>query len=611
MAKEQDKRVDALLDSLLEGRQSEEILGKAGLLGELTKRLVERALEAEMTTHLGYEKHAADGRNRKNSRNGRTAKRVKTDTSEVEIEVPRDREGTFEPQLVPKRRRRLAGFDDKVLALYTRGRSTRVTQEAPEGALRGRRLADSGPRKTARATRLSRPFVHFAARAAAKCTSCTVAGPPMSNLPRNPRQIARTGLAGGTRVQIASRAVLVVPPPAVPPPPTPAPARFFSTRARARARPPFPPFPPARRFASPIPRPRLRSGVCRGGGGTVSGMRAAIFHEHGGPEVVRVEEVATPEPGAGDVRVRVAAAALNHLDLWVRRGLPIETTMPHIGGSDIAGVVDSVGAGVEGWEAGARVVVNPSLGCGRCAACAEGETPLCPEYRIIGEHTQGGFAEHVTVPASNLLRVPDEMPFPEAAAAALAFLTAWRGLTTRGGVREDEHVLVTGASGGVGTAAVQIARLCGARVYALTSEPHVERVRELGADVVYDRTADDFGRALWLDTEKRGVDVIFDSVGAPLFPTLVRSLARGGRLVVYGGTAGAKVDLDVRQLFWKQADIRGTTMSSRAEFEEVMRLVFAGRLHAVIDEVLPLDAARLAHERLEAGGVFGKIVLQP
>jgi NADPH:quinone reductase-like Zn-dependent oxidoreductase len=340
-------------------------------------------------------------------------------------------------------------------------------------------------------------------------------------------------------------------------------------------------------------------------------MRAAIFHEHGGPDVVRIEAVPVPEPGEGEVRLRVHATALNHLDLWVRRGLPIETTMPHIGGSDIAGEIDRLGDGVGGWQTGERVVVDPSLGCGRCEWCAQGETPLCARFRILGEHTQGGLAEYVVVPAANLLRVPDGYPLDRAAAAALASLTAWRGLVTRAQLREGESVLITGASGGVATAAVQIARLCGARVYAVTSRPHVERVRALGADVVYDRDEVDFSRELWQATAKRGVDVIFDSVGRALFPQCIRSLARRGRMIVYGGTTGATVELDVRQLFWKQLDIRGTTMSTRAEFEAVMERVFAGALEPVIDVVWPLERARDAHERLEHGDVFGKIVLLP
>jgi NADPH:quinone reductase-like Zn-dependent oxidoreductase len=332
-------------------------------------------------------------------------------------------------------------------------------------------------------------------------------------------------------------------------------------------------------------------------------MRAAIFHEHGGPEQLRIEEVPRPTPGPGEVLVEVRAAALNHLDLWVRRGLPIETTMPHIGGSDIAGVVA---------ETGERVVVNPSLSCGRCRYCVAGETSLCPEYRIIGEHTDGGFAEFVAVPAENVHPIPDTLSFEAAAALPVSYQTAWRAVVSRGRVRAGEEVLVLGASGGTAIAAVQVAKLCGARVYAVTSgAENVARLRELGADVVYDRTEVDFSKEVYRDTGKRGVDVVVENVGEATWKGSVRALAKGGRLVTYGATTGPRAEVDLRVLFWKQVEIIGTTMASRAEFAEMLRVVFRGDLHPVIDRVLPLERAREAHERLEEGGQFGKIVLVP
>jgi NADPH:quinone reductase-like Zn-dependent oxidoreductase len=340
-------------------------------------------------------------------------------------------------------------------------------------------------------------------------------------------------------------------------------------------------------------------------------MRAAVFHEFGGPDVVRIEDMPIPEPGPGEVRLQVAAAAMNHLDLWVRRGLPIETTMPHIGGSDIAGVVDALGPGVAGVKVEDRVVVNPSLWCGECEWCARAEHPLCVRYRILGEHTQGGFAEFVVVPARNLYRIPDGYPMETAAAGVLVSLTAWRGLTTRARLQPGESVLITGASGGVATAAIRIAKHLGARVFAVTTTEHVERVRALGADVVYDREQEDFAKGVWRDTEKRGVDVIFDSVGAATWQQNVRAAARGGRIVVYGATTGPKLELDARLTFWKQLDVLGTTMSTHREFEEVMALVFSGAVEPVVDVVWPLERAREAHERLEAGRQFGKVVLVP
>ena len=348
-------------------------------------------------------------------------------------------------------------------------------------------------------------------------------------------------------------------------------------------------------------------------------MRAAVFHENGGPDVIRAEDVALPEPPAGWVRLRVRASALNHLDLWVRRGLPIETVMPHIGGSDIAGTLDAFGTGAEASVRSAFpdlapddvFVVDPSVGCGRCEWCTRADVPLCPEYQIIGEHLQGGFAEFVIVPAANLYRIPAGFDATRAAAAPLVYLTAWRALVTRARLRAGETLVVTGASGGVATAAVQIGKLLGARVVAVSTAEHADALRALGAETVYDRTAEDWSKSLWRDTDKRGADVIIDSVGTAFFKQNVRALARGGRLVIYGATTGPDAQFDLRVLFWKQAEIIGTTMSTHAEFEAVMQHVFSGALNPVVDRVLPLADARSAHELLEQGAVFGKIVLTP
>lgn len=342
-------------------------------------------------------------------------------------------------------------------------------------------------------------------------------------------------------------------------------------------------------------------------------MRAALFHENGGPEVVRVEEVPTPEPGPGEVRVAVRAAALNHLDLWVRRGLPnLRTRFPHVGGSDMAGEVDAVGPGVEGVEPGTRVVVDPSLDYDWYDATSSGETLPPPRFRILGEHTWGGFAEHAVVPAANLVRLPEDVGFETAAAAGLVSVTAWRALVVRGGLRAGESVLVTAASGGVGSMAVQIARLAGATVYAVTSgEENVARVRELGAHVAYDRLAGDWGKALYRDTGKRGVDVVLDSVGQAAWEAALRALAVGGRLVTYGATTGPAGATEIRLVFWKQLSILGSTMGSPAEYRQAMRLVFEGKLRPPIHETLPLEEARRAHALLEGGDVFGKVVLTP
>jgi NADPH:quinone reductase-like Zn-dependent oxidoreductase len=328
-----------------------------------------------------------------------------------------------------------------------------------------------------------------------------------------------------------------------------------------------------------------------------------------------VGELPDPTPGSGEVVIEVRAAALNHLDLWTLGGLPgLELEMPHVGGSDIAGLVAAVGENVEGWEPGARVVVNPGVWCGRddCEACSAGNHPLCRRYGILGEHMPGGFAERAVVPARNLYPLPEDTAFESAAAAALVFQTAWRALMTRAGLRAGETVLITGASGGVSTAAIQIAKRAGARVFAVTSGgKNVDRVRELGADVVIDRLREEFGTRIWEDTAKRGVDVVLDSVGEATFESCVRSLAPLGRMVVYGGTTGWNGSFDIRRMFWRQTAIMGTTMATREEFERVMALVVAGELQPVVDRVWPLERAREAYEALRDGDVFGKLVLTP
>jgi NADPH:quinone reductase-like Zn-dependent oxidoreductase len=340
-------------------------------------------------------------------------------------------------------------------------------------------------------------------------------------------------------------------------------------------------------------------------------MKAAIFRQHGDPDVIEIADVPRPSAKSGEVLIAVRAAAMNHVDLWARRGLPgLKFEFPHVGGSDMAGTVAEVGSGVTGLDVGTRVLVNPSLWCGGCEWCRRGEESLCNSYRIIGEHTNGGFAEYAAVPAQNVLPIPDDLSFEEAAAVPLVYQTAWRGLVGRGGLKAGETVLITGASGGVSTAAIQIAKHKGARVFAVTSGPEkARRVKELGADVVIDRLETDFYKELYKATDKRGVDLAFDSVGAAIWPEIVRGLARDGRLVTYGATTGPKGQVDIRLTFWKQFRIIGSTMSSRTEFEEVMSLVFQKSLRPVIDVVWPLDRARQAHERLEAGEQFGKIVL--
>ena len=340
-------------------------------------------------------------------------------------------------------------------------------------------------------------------------------------------------------------------------------------------------------------------------------MKAAIFNQHGGPEVIEIAEVPRPAIGEKDVLIAVHSAGLNHLDLWARRGLPgLELQFPHIGGADVAGTIAELGSDVQELDLGDRVLINPALWCGRCEWCRADEESLCASFRVLGEHTDGGFAEYISVPARNVMRIPDELPFEDAAAVPLTFQTAWRGLISRGQLRAGETVLITGASGGVATAAVQIAKYAGARVFAVTSGPEKSRrVEELGADLVIDRLETEFSAETWKATEKRGVDLVFDSVGEAIWSDAMRALAKNGRLVTYGATTGYQGAVDIRRTFWKQLRIIGTTMASASEFQAVISLVFEGKLRPVVDVVWPLDHARQAHERLESGAQFGKIIL--
>lgn len=340
-------------------------------------------------------------------------------------------------------------------------------------------------------------------------------------------------------------------------------------------------------------------------------MQAVFFRAHGGPEVMEYGEWPEPAPGPGEVLVEVRAAALNRLDKWVRDGWPgLKLALPHRPGSDAAGVVAAVAPDVAGWAPGDRVVINANLGCGTCPACVEGRDNLCDNWHLLGETTAGLFAERVAVPARQLLRVPDTVSFEQAAAAGLVYQTAWHSLITRGGLRAGESVLVVGAGGGVNTASIQIAKLAGATVYVVGSDAaKLARARDLGADVLIDRSRVDWGREVYRLTGKRGVDVVVDNVGAATLPLSLRAARKGGRVLTVGNTSGPRFEFDNRYMFARHLSLIGSTMGTRAEFAVVMGLVFAGRLRPVVDSTRPLREIRAAHERLEQGDVFGKIVL--
>ena len=342
-------------------------------------------------------------------------------------------------------------------------------------------------------------------------------------------------------------------------------------------------------------------------------MKAVVLHEHGGPEVLRYEDFPDPVPRCGQVLVRIKAVALNRLDLWVRKGLPnLRLEYPHILGADIAGVVEAVGDGVAGVELGKPALLQPALSCGRCEACLGGKDNFCRQYAILGENTRGGYAEKIAVPATSLLPYPERLDFEHAACLPLTFLTAWQMVVRRAQVRPGEWVLVHAAGSGVGSASIQIAKLLGATVVTTVgAADKVEKARALGADHVIPYREKDFVEEIRKLTGKRGVDVVVEHVGPATFAGSLRSLVRGGRLVTCGSTSGPTAEVSLVDVFFRQLQILGSTMGGRADLFEVLDHVRAGRLRPVLDTVLPLARAREAHERLEARGQFGKIVLVP
>lgn len=340
-------------------------------------------------------------------------------------------------------------------------------------------------------------------------------------------------------------------------------------------------------------------------------MKALAIYEHGGVDKLQIVDLPRPAIGPDDVLINVKAIALNRLDIFVRNGSPaLKLTMPHIPGSDAAGVIAEVGSNVRALAVGQRVTVNPGLSCGHCEFCLAGQQSLCAEFQILGEHLTGAAAEFVRVPAVNVLPIPSDVPFEVAAAAPLVYLTAWRALISRARLRPGEDVLVVGAGAGTSTAAIQIAKRAGARVFATSStDDKLKRAKEIGADVVVNYKTQEWDRQLFAETGKRGVDVVFESVGAATWLKSIRALKRGGRMVVIGATTGPHPQEEIAYIFWKQIDILGSTMSNQSEFREVMKLVLRGELKPVIDTVFPLERARDAHLRMESGEQFGKIVL--
>ena len=341
-------------------------------------------------------------------------------------------------------------------------------------------------------------------------------------------------------------------------------------------------------------------------------MKAAVFHKCGDASQIKIEEVPEPQIGAGQALIRVHASAFNHLELWSLHGPPDETYhFPMWTGSDIAGVIERLSPDVKGWSVGEAVVVNPSLSCGTCERCIEGEVSQCDEYDILGANGNGGNAEYIAVNADKLMRMPDGFDFIKAATAPLAYQTAWRALTRRSKLQKGEDVLILGASGGVAAAGIQIAKMLGARVFAITSsEEKMKKAQRIGADVVLNRkTSNPFAEVYRL-TSGRGVDLVVENVGAATWSDSQKILRKGGRLVTYGRTTGREAVTNLSTLFWNEQTLIGSTMGSLSDFREVMEQVFNGSIEPIIDSVYPLEQAAAAYARYERGEQFGKIVLQ-
>jgi NADPH2:quinone reductase len=340
-------------------------------------------------------------------------------------------------------------------------------------------------------------------------------------------------------------------------------------------------------------------------------MKAVFLQKHGGNEVLEYGERQKPEPAPGEVRIAIRAAAMNHLDLFVRDGLP-GVPLPQIPGADGAGVVDAVGPGVEGFMPGGRVLLQPGLYCNSCEFCRAGEQSLCVTFRLFGEHVPGTFAEYMVAPARNVFPIPERLNFEQAAAFPLVYLTAWRMVVTRGEVRPGQTVLIHGAGGGAAGAALEIAVLAGARVFATTSgDEKVKRVAAAGAEVVLDYTRQDVAREIRALTGKRGVDIVIDSVGDKTWMTSLKCAANGGRIVTCGATTGPNPTEEIRLIFWKQLSILGSTMSNDREFRAMLSAVAAGKLTPRIDSTFAFSRVRQAYEHLEKGEHYGKVVLVP
>jgi NADPH:quinone reductase-like Zn-dependent oxidoreductase len=340
-------------------------------------------------------------------------------------------------------------------------------------------------------------------------------------------------------------------------------------------------------------------------------MKAVRIHQFGGPEVLTYEDIPDPQPRKNEVLVRVRACALNHLDVWVRKGLP-GVKLPHIPGSDVAGEVVEVGEYIAGFTPGQRVLLSPMHYCGHCAKCVAGLQNQCRQFTVLGNAVDGGDCELIAAPAANVIPIPDSLDFIQAASVPLVFVTAWHMLVGRAGIRPGQTVLVLGASSGVGIAAIQIAKLFHCRVITTAGdETKLQKGRELGADFGINHYQQKISDEVRKITNKEGVDIVIEHVGAATWDESVRSLKSGGTLVTCGATTGPAVGLNLQHLFARQLTLLGSYMGTMSELHEVLGHVFAGRLKPVVDRVFPLSEIRAAHEYLEKSQMFGKIVVTP
>jgi NADPH:quinone reductase-like Zn-dependent oxidoreductase len=346
-------------------------------------------------------------------------------------------------------------------------------------------------------------------------------------------------------------------------------------------------------------------------------MKATVFHKHGAPDVLSYEDIEKPTVGPNQVLLKVKAVALNHLDLFVRAGIPgLNLEMPHILGSDISGEIVELGTDIGAFlQKGQQVLVDPGVSCGVCEFCIRGEESLCPSYGIVGEHFRGGYADYFAIDKANIIPIPKaaSIDLVEVAAIPLTLMTAWRLLVTKAGIRPGDDILIIGIGGGVALAALQIAKAAGARVIVTSSsDEKLEKSQNLGADLTINHTTTpEYHKELYGMTDGRGVDIVLDSVGQATWARSLKSLRKGGKLVTCGATSGPTAETNINLLFWKQLEILGSTMGSRDELRTALKLVWSGKIRPIVDHVYPLSQAKEAHEKLERGEQFGKLVLQP